>query len=108
MPDVDEHGRPEPPVAGDEVSTLLGFLEFHRATLAWKCRGLDAAGLAFRTAASSLTLVGLLKHLALVEDSWFRRDLFGQREYLPPFDVVDWAADRDWEFRTAAEDSPEE
>jgi hypothetical protein len=45
MTDVDEQGRPEPPLAGDEAATLLGFLEFQRATLAWKCEGLDAAGL---------------------------------------------------------------
>jgi len=37
--------RPEPPVAGDETATLLGFLEYQRATLAWKCGDLDAAGL---------------------------------------------------------------
>ena len=38
---IDDQGRPEPPVASDEVSTLLGFLEFQRATLEWKCRDLD-------------------------------------------------------------------
>src|SRR5688572_26718214 len=45
MTQLDEHGRPEPPIAADEAATLLGFLEFQRATLAWKCEGLDAAGL---------------------------------------------------------------
>jgi hypothetical protein len=45
MSNLDEYGRPEPPLAGDETATLLGFLDFHRATLAWKCSGLDAAGL---------------------------------------------------------------
>jgi hypothetical protein len=45
MTEPDEHGRPEPPVAADEVATLLGFLDYQRATLAWKCSGLDAAGL---------------------------------------------------------------
>ena len=63
--ELDDHGRPEPPVAADEVATLLGFLDYQRATLAWKCSGLDAAGLQTTVAASSLTLGGLLKHLAL-------------------------------------------
>jgi hypothetical protein len=44
MIEVDKQGRPEPPLAADETATLLGFLEFQRATLAWKCAGLDAAG----------------------------------------------------------------
>jgi len=37
MTSMDEQGRPEPPVAGDETATLLGSLERNRATLAWKC-----------------------------------------------------------------------
>ncbi len=39
--ETDEHGRPEPPHEGDEAATLLGFLDFQRATLEWKCRGLS-------------------------------------------------------------------
>ena len=38
---------PEPPDAGDEVATLVGFPEYQRATLAWKCRGLDAEAALF-------------------------------------------------------------
>ena len=104
---VDEHGRPEPPVAGDEVATLLGVLDLQRATLAWKCSGLDSAGLRATTSASSMTLGGLLKHMALVEDGWFSRSLHGG-EYSPPWDAVDWQSDPDWEWRTAADDSPRE
>jgi uncharacterized damage-inducible protein DinB len=104
---VDEQGRPEPPPAGDETTTLLAFLDFHRATFARKCRGLDSEGLNARAAASTMTLGGLMKHLALVEDGWFRRALFGG-DYSPPWDAVDWDADPDWEWRTAAEDSPDE
>ena len=40
-----EEGRWEPPIAGDEGATLLGFLERQRATFAWKTGDLDAAGL---------------------------------------------------------------
>jgi uncharacterized damage-inducible protein DinB len=107
MSNLDEQGRPEPPLAGDETATLLGFLDFQRATLAWKCSGLDAAGLRATTAASSMTLGGLLKHLAYVEDLWFSRRLHG-RDPAPPWDGVDWKADRDWDWHSAAEDTPEE
>ena len=63
MADIDEHGRPEPPTAGDEAATLLGFLDYQRATLAWKCSGLDTAGLRATTAASTMTLGGMLKQI---------------------------------------------
>jgi uncharacterized damage-inducible protein DinB len=107
MTDVDEHGRPEPPVAGSEIETLVGFLDYQRATLAWKCRGLDAVGLRARVGVSAMTLGGLLKHMALVEDNWFSRSLYAN-ERQPLWDAVDWKADPDWEWRTAAEDTPEE
>jgi uncharacterized damage-inducible protein DinB len=99
--------RPGPPVAGDETATLLGALDRQRAYLAWKCGGLDSAGLTAKVGASAITLGGLLKHLALVEDDYFSRQLTGQ-EYGPPWNTVDWDADPDWEWRTAAEDSPEQ
>jgi uncharacterized damage-inducible protein DinB len=107
MPVVDDHGRPEPPIAADEVTTVLGFLDYQRATLAWKCRGLDAAGLQVKVAASSMTLGGMLKHLAYVEDYWFSQRLHGHARR-PPFDTVDWKADPDWEWHSAAQDTPEQ
>ena len=107
MTDVDDQGRPEPPAAGDEVTTLLGFLDFQRATLEWKCTGVDAAGLRATVAASSMTLGGLLKHMAYVEDVWFSHRLYGH-ERASPWDTVDWKADRDWDFDSAAQDSPEQ
>jgi hypothetical protein len=54
-----------------------------------------------------MTLGSILKHMALVEGGWFSRTLHG-REYHAPWDTVDWKADPDWEWRTAAGDSPEE
>jgi uncharacterized damage-inducible protein DinB len=105
MTNLDEQGRPEPPLAGDETATLLGFLDYQRATLAWKCAGLDAAGLAATVAASSMTLGGMLKHLAYVEDDWFSRWLRGHYRR-PPWDTVDWKSDPDWEWTSAAENSP--
>jgi uncharacterized damage-inducible protein DinB len=107
MTDIDEHGRPEPPRAGDEAATLLGFLDYQRATLAWKCEGLDAAGFRATVGMSSITLGGLLKHMALVEDSWFARALHGH-DRRPPWDTVDWKADPDWDWHSAADDTPEQ
>jgi uncharacterized damage-inducible protein DinB len=107
MTELDEYGRPEPPLAGNETDSLLGFLDYQRATLAWKCAGLDAAGLAATVGDSSMTLAGMLKHLAYVEGDWFSRSLHG-RDRPPPFDTVDWAADNDWDWHSAAEDSPEQ
>ena len=97
----------EPPIAGDETQTLLGSLERQRVTFAWKCGGLDSAGLQATVGTSTVTLGGLLKHLALVEDDYFIRRLQG-RELGPPWNAVDWDADPDWEWRTAADDSPEQ
>ena len=97
----------EPPVAGDETATLIGSLERQRATFIWKCSGLDAAGLRATVGASSMTLGGLLKHLALVEDYYFAHRLRG-RPLGAPFDEVDFDAEPDWEWRSAGEDSPDE
>ncbi|MCZ4609659.1 DinB family protein [Streptomyces sp. Lzd4kr] len=96
----------EPPVSGTEVDTLIGSLERQRRAFAWKCEGLDAGGLGARLAPSALTLGGLLKHLALVEDEYFTRRLLGV-DLPPPWDTVDWDADPDWEWRSAAADEPE-
>jgi hypothetical protein len=95
------------PIAGDETATLLGALERERAIFAWKCGGLDAAGLRATLGPSTITLGGLLKHLALVEDEYFSNRLLG-RGPGPPWDTVDWDADPNWEWRSAASQSPEE
>jgi len=94
-------------LAADEISSLLGFLDYQRATLVWKCAGLDSAGLRATVAPWSMTLGGLLKHLAYVEDSWFSQWLHGH-DRAAPWDTVDWAADNDWEWHSAAEDTPEQ
>lgn len=78
-----------PPLDGNETDTLLGALERSRATLAWKCGGLDEAGMRATVGTSSMTLGGLLKHLAGVEDEYFTRRLLG-RDLPPPWDTVDW------------------
>lgn len=98
---------PEPPVAGDETATLLGSLERQRRIVAWKCGGLDAAGLSATVGVSTMTLGGLLKHLALVEDEYFTRRLQG-RDLGSPWDSADWDADPDWEWHSAAQNRPEQ
>jgi uncharacterized damage-inducible protein DinB len=106
MTTIDEQGRPEPPLAADETATLLGFLDFHRATLAWKCGGLDADALRVSVGPSTMTLGGMLKHLAFVEDYWFSLRFLG-RGLPPPWDTVDWDGDPDWTWHSAAQESPE-
>ena len=102
---VDEHGRPEPPLAAGEIATLLGFLEYQRATLAWKCAGLDADALRARIGTSSMTLGGMLTHLAWVEDYWFVRRLLG-KPMPPPWAQLDWDVDPDWDWRLADDGIP--
>jgi uncharacterized damage-inducible protein DinB len=97
--------RQDPDNGGDERTLLTQFLDYHRATLLMKTSGLDHGQLLTKTAASDLTLAGLLKHLAFVEDAWFRVVLHDQERYAP-WDTVDWDADPDWDFHSAIDDDP--
>ena len=92
--------RIEPPTEADEKTTLLAYLDYHRATLAWKCEGLTAAQLAARaTPPSTLSLLGLVRHLAEVERAWFDR-LTGD-----PRPGIYWTeAEPDLDFDGAADD----
>ena len=90
-----------------EAECLLSVLERNRRTFAWKTFGLDAVGLRATTAASAMTLGGLVKHMALVEADWLAVKLAGQ-EYGIPWDTVDFEADPDWEWRTGALDDPDD
>ncbi|GAB6898701.1 mycothiol transferase [Kineosporia succinea] len=107
QPMVDEQGRPQPPVAGGEVETQIGYLEFFRASFRWKTGDLDAAELNLTLGPSSMTLGGMMKHLAFVEDHWFRYYLQGA-ERSAPWNGVDWDSDRDWDWNSAASDSPDQ
>jgi len=97
----------EPPFACTELEHLLGALDRLRATFRWKADDLDAAGLATRVGASALTLGGLLKHLAVVEDYIFTTKLRGQ-PIGAPWNPTDWDGDDDWEFTSAAGDTADE
>ena len=104
MPDSDHPW--EPPLAGTEVEHLVGALERMRTTFRWKADNLDAAGLRTRIGASTLTLGGLLKHLAFVEDHMFTVKLRGE-PVGAPWDLTTWDGP-DWPFTSAANDGPEE
>jgi hypothetical protein len=103
---IDDQGRTEPPTAGDELATLTGFLDFQRQTFAWKCSGLDADALARSIPPTTMTLGGMMKHLALVEDDWCQKKLF-DREWPEPWVSADWSADVDWDWHSAADDEPD-
>jgi uncharacterized damage-inducible protein DinB len=61
---------------GDEKATLIEFIRFQRLTLELKCTGLDAAQLASRSVEpSTMSLLGLIRHMAEVERTWFKRRL---------------------------------
>lgn len=96
----------EPPFAGTEAEHLQGSLDRLRATFRWKAGGLDAPALDRRVGASSLTLGGLLKHLAFVEDYIFTVKLHGG-PVTAPWDGFDWDGE-DWPFTSAARDTPDE
>jgi len=90
-----------------EAESLRRVLERNRRTFAWKTAELDQDGLRTTTAASSMTLGGLIKHVALVETDWLAVKLAGE-QYGSPWDDVDFDADPDWEWRTGALDDPED
>lgn len=104
---VDESDtRVDPPLRAGEGETLLAFLDYHRETLRLKTAGLTREQLGATAAASTMTLGGMLKHLALVEDHWFNRVFLG-REAAEVWRDVDWDADPDWEWHSADADTPE-
>lgn len=92
--------RRDPPPAGDEVTLLRAFLAFHRDTLRLKASGVDGAGLHRALPPSTMTLGGLLSHLAYVEDYWCGVVLHG-REPASPWGAVDWDADPDADWHLA-------
>ena len=98
--------RQDPPAIGSELEQLTAFLDYQRETVLGKAEDLDAEQFRRTLPPSSLTIGGLLNHLALVEDSWFRERFSG----LPEGELwagVDWKSDPDFEFRTAAELDPD-
>jgi uncharacterized damage-inducible protein DinB len=84
--------RIDPPYEGDERPMLAAWLEYHRATLAQKCEGLNDEQLRSRSVPpSTLSLLGLVRHMAEVENNWFRYWLAGDGP------VTRWEGDEDFE-----------
>ena len=95
----------EPPFDGTEAEHLLGALDRLRWTFRYKADDLDAAGLAARFVPSTLTLGGLLKHLAAQEDYAYSVKTAGG-EMPAEWATNGWDGDDDWEFSSAADDDP--
>ncbi|MHB1472329.1 MAG: DinB family protein [Dermatophilaceae bacterium] len=92
--------RTDPPRIADERAMYQSWLDFHRGTLVWKCAGLTDAQL--KTASvrpSTLTLLGLLRHMAEVERWWFRTNAAGLE--LPDLYCPD--DDKDGDFDNVAD-----
>jgi uncharacterized damage-inducible protein DinB len=86
--------RVGPPLIAGEREMLRAYLDFHRATLAMKCDGLSDEDLRRQSMPpSTLSLLGLVRHMAEVERAWFRRVING--EDIP----LVWSAD--WDFQVA-------
>ena len=96
----------EPPLVGDEASHLVGALNRLRATFRWKIADLDSDGLNFKLPGVTLTLGGLLKHLASVEHYTFTVKVDGRPQDEPWLSLEPTACD-DWDFSSAEHDSPE-
>ena len=99
--DPEDDPRNQEAVLGDERATLLDYLRSYRLTLEMKCSGLSAEQLAMRSVPpSTLSLLGLVRHMAAVERNWFRRVMAGEdvpRLYRQP-------DDRDADFNGAVGD----
>lgn len=99
--------RQDPDLLGDERTALTQFLDYHRATFLGKAAGLTHEQMNRSVASSSLTLAGLMKHLAHVEDNWMQVRFLGGEPPSPwaeaPFDD-----DPDWDFHSAPNDQADE
>ncbi|WP_407565172.1 DinB family protein [Streptomyces sp. 184] len=101
---MSSHDRPEPPRSGSERDTLRAFLDFHRATLAMKCEGLTDEELRQQSMPpSTLSLLGLVRHMAEVERAWFRRVFEDNDAPMVWSDKVDFQAAYDARASTRAE-----
>lgn len=93
---MNDDDRADPPYTGDDRAILNGFLDFQRDTLEWKLTGLSDKQLCERSVSpSSMTLLGMLRHLAAVERWWFRNCVNG--EDLPSLYYTKEAPDDDWD-----------
>lgn len=99
-------GYEYPPVNGGERETLGAYLDYYRAIMIDKVGGLTREQAGTRLIPSTLTLIGLVYHLGLVENWWFGQ-FFSGLEPIEPWASADWKADGDWEMTVATELEPE-
>jgi len=99
--DAEHDLRWEAPTTGDERTMLLEFLRSARTTLRLKCSGLNDELSLRAVEPSTLSLLGLVRHLADVERRWFRQVMAGH-EVLPRFSS---APDPDGDFDGAVSDA---
>ncbi len=85
--------RVDPPLAAPEQAMLTAFLDYHRATLLWKVDGVGDADLRRPLTPSGMSLLGLVKHLAYVEQWWFLT-VFAGEDLPAPWTDAD--PDADW------------
>ncbi|MGF6886153.1 putative damage-inducible protein DinB [Nocardia sp. GAS34] len=101
---VPEVQRTRAMAEGGERETLQSWLDFHRATLLWKCRGLTAEQLKTRSVEpSAMSLLGLIRHMTEVEQAWFRHRSAGQ-EVRAPYSTAEHP---DGDFDDLADADPE-
>jgi hypothetical protein len=99
----DEDPRMEAEQPRGERAVVLQYLRFYRRTLELKCQGLNAEQLARRAVPpSSMSLLGMLRHLAGVEQSWNRRALQGQHDIARLYGGAE-DRDADWDGAVADE-----
>lgn len=96
--------RPKTPPTAGELESLGSFLDFQRATMVQKAEGItDEQAASSPVEPSTLSMSGLIKHLALVEESWFQ-SVFTGGELGEPWASAPFDEDDDWEFNSASED----
>jgi uncharacterized damage-inducible protein DinB len=97
-----EVSRTRAPIVAAERPALDAWLDYHRQTLLFKCQGLSGEQLARRAVApSSMSLLGLVRHMAEVERAWFRRRFAGQPD-LPRLYVSASQPDGDFDLAQAS------
>lgn len=98
--------HPQVPKNTAEKETLVAFLDFQRAVMVDKASDLSQEQWGQRLEPSTMTLGGMIYHLALVEEFWFA-DRFTGEGFGEPWASVDWEADGDWEWSIAPTMDPE-
>jgi uncharacterized damage-inducible protein DinB len=97
---------PHIPKSADERTMLNAFLDYYRAAMFDIADGLDADQMRQRLEPSTLTIGGLLHHLAVVEDWWFN-EVLADNPASEPWASAPWDEDRDWDFTVSAELDPD-